>query len=96
MPWTLSPKSLDHLIFIEADKKNYTNYYNLVIDRLSKGGLILADNVLWSGKVLNSPDQKIDKDTQAIMDFNEMVQADPRVENVLFPIRDGIMMARKL
>jgi len=84
------------MVFIDADKKNYTNYYNLVIDKVSPGGLILADNVLWSGKVLKDPSEKIDKDTKAIMEFNEMVQADPRVENVLFPIRDGIMMARKL
>ncbi|GAB3648756.1 O-methyltransferase [Echinicola sediminis] len=84
------------MVFIDADKKNYTNYYNMVIDKVSKGGLILADNVLWSGKVLKDPSEKIDKDTKAIMEFNEMIQADPRVENVLFPIRDGIMMARKL
>lgn len=84
------------MVFIDADKKNYINYYNLVIDKVSKGGLIMADNVLWSGKVLKDPSEKIDKDTRVIMDFNDMVQADPRVENVLFPIRDGIMMARKL
>ncbi|WP_215226068.1 O-methyltransferase [Echinicola shivajiensis] len=84
------------MVFIDADKKNYINYYNLVIDKVSKGGLIMADNVLWSGKVLKDPAEKIDKDTRVIMDFNDMIQADPRVENVLFPIRDGIMMARKL
>ncbi|WP_186758468.1 O-methyltransferase [Echinicola salinicaeni] len=84
------------MVFIDADKKNYINYYNLVIDKVNKGGLIMADNVLWSGKVLKAPSEKIDKDTRVIMDFNDLVQADPRVENVLFPIRDGIMMARKL
>jgi len=84
------------MVFIDADKINYIRYYDLVIDRVNQGGIILADNVLWSGKVLAEAGSKIDKDTKAIMDFNTMVQEDPRVENVLFPIRDGIMMARKL
>ncbi|MBD8491148.1 O-methyltransferase [Echinicola sp. CAU 1574] len=84
------------MVFIDADKKNYSNYYDLVIDKVNSGGLIMADNVLWSGKVLKDSSEKIDKDTKAIMDFNDMVNADPRVENVLFPIRDGILMARKL
>ena len=84
------------LVFIDADKENYINYYNLIVDRMNQGGVILADNVLWSGKVLDSGEEKASKDTRAIMDFNQMVQWDPRVENVLFPIRDGIMMARKL
>jgi predicted O-methyltransferase YrrM len=84
------------LVFIDADKINYANYYHLVIDRVNPGGIILADNVLWSGKVLVQEGEKIHKDTQAILDFNQMIQEDPRVENVLFPIRDGIMMARKL
>jgi len=84
------------MVFIDADKINYGKYYDLVIDRVKKGGIILADNVLWSGKVLVERGAKIDKDTKAIIDFNQMVQEDPRVENVLLPIRDGIMMARKL
>jgi predicted O-methyltransferase YrrM len=84
------------LVFIDADKINYTNYYDLVIDKVPSGGIILADNVLWSGKILISPGQKIDKDTQAILDFNAKVQTDSRVENVLLPIRDGVMMARKI
>lgn len=84
------------LVFIDADKINYANYYDLVIDKLSTGGIILADNVLWSGKVLPEGRKKLDKDTAAILDFNKMVQDDPRVENSLLPIRDGIMMARKL
>lgn len=84
------------MVFIDADKQNYTHYYNLVVDRINPGGIILADNVLWSGKVLIQEGEKIHKDTQAILDFNRMVQEDPRVENVLFPIRDGIMIARKL
>lgn len=84
------------MVFIDADKTNYANYYRMLIDRVNQGGIILADNVLWSGKVLAKEGEKIQKDTQAIIDFNRMVQEDPRVENVLFPIRDGIMMARKL
>ncbi len=84
------------MVFIDADKQNYSNYYNLVIERVNLGGIILADNVLWSGKVVVKEGEKIQKDTQAILDFNRMVQEDSRVENVLFPIRDGIMMARKI
>lgn len=84
------------LVFIDADKSNYINYYKLIIDKMNPGGIILADNVLWSGKILVEKGQKIDKDTQAILDFNILVQNDPRVENVLLPIRDGVMMARKI
>ncbi|MDN3669939.1 O-methyltransferase [Echinicola jeungdonensis] len=84
------------MVFIDADKKNYSKYYDMVIDRVPAGGMILADNVLWSGKVLKKEGEKIDKDTKAIKVFNEMVNKDPRVENVIFPIRDGIMLARKL
>lgn len=84
------------LVFIDADKINYINYYEMIVEKVNSGGIILADNVLWSGKVLLQKEEKISKDTQAIVDFNLMVQKDPRVENVLFPIRDGIMMARKL
>jgi caffeoyl-CoA O-methyltransferase len=82
------------MIFIDADKKNYFNYYNLVFDKVRPGGFIIADNVLWSGKVVQK-EKKIDKDTQAILDFNRWVHEDDRVENVLFPIRDGLMVVRK-
>ena len=81
------------LVFIDADKENYANYFDLVIDKVVPGGFILADNVLWSGKVL---DERPDKDTRAIQDFNKKVQDDPRVENVLLPILDGIMAMRRL
>jgi len=81
------------LVFIDADKSNYINYFDLVIDKVRPGGFILADNVLWSGKVLN---QNPDNDTKSIIAFNQKIQHDPRVENVLLPIRDGIMMIRKL
>jgi predicted O-methyltransferase YrrM len=84
------------MVFIDADKSNYHRYFDLVIDKVSTGGIILADNVLWSGKILVEEGQKIDKDTQAILDFNAKIAADPRVENVLLPIRDGVMMARKI
>lgn len=80
------------LVFIDADKENYSNYFDLVIDKVVPGGFILADNVLWSGKVL---DTIPDKDTRAILAFNDKVHNDPRVENVLLPVRDGIMMMRK-
>lgn len=81
------------LVFIDADKENYSRYYDLVIDKVSAGGYILADNVLWSGKVL---DEKPDKDTRAIVNFNKKINEDSRVENVLLPIRDGIMLLRKI
>lgn len=84
------------LVFIDADKLNNSTYFDLIIDKVRPGGIILADNVLWSGKVLVAEGQKIDKDTKAILDFNDKIQNDPRVENVLLPIRDGIMMARKI
>lgn len=81
------------LVFIDADKENYSNYYDMLIDKLNLNGFMLADNVLWSGKVL---DDKGDKDTEALKAFNKKITGDPRVENVLLPIRDGIMMIRKL
>jgi len=83
-------------VFIDADKFFYSEYFDLVIDKVPSGGLILADNVLWSGKILVEKGQKIDKDTKALLDFNLKVQNDPRVENILLPIRDGVLMARKL
>jgi predicted O-methyltransferase YrrM len=81
------------LVFIDADKENYGTYYDLVIDKVASGGFILADNVLWSGKVIQP---KPDKDTRAVLAFNEMVHNDPRVENVLLPVRDGITLIRKV
>lgn len=85
------------LVFIDADKMNYTKYYNLVFDKVRKGGYILSDNVLWSGKVANVEEgKKIDKDTRNLLDFNKMCHDDPRTENILLPLRDGIMISRKL
>ena len=86
------PHSFD-LVFIDADKINYSKYYDLVFDKVKPGGFILADNVLWSGKIL-APNP--DKDTRAILEFNKKVAKDGRVENVLLPIRDGIMVVRKV
>jgi len=87
-------KSYD-IVFIDADKSNYSNYYDQVFDKLNTGGYIIADNVLWSGKVVK-PVEENDIDTKAILAFNEKVQNDSRIENVLFPIRDGLMIMRKL
>jgi predicted O-methyltransferase YrrM len=82
------------LAFIDADKVNYLNYYNLLIDKLNSGGCILADNVLWSGKVVQEIDPD-DTDTIALKKFNTFVQEDERVENILLPVRDGLMLIRK-
>lgn len=82
-------------VFIDADKANYLNYFQKVLPKVRKGGLILADNVLWSGKVVGWHKKHDDKDTLAIKEFNDVVHQDDRVENVLLPIRDGLMMLRK-
>ena len=82
------------MVFIDADKSNYANYYQLVFNQVRPGGFIIADNVLWSGKVTEEPSPQ-DIDTKALVEFNEMIQNDERVENVLLPIRDGLMVCRK-
>ena len=82
------------LIFLDADKENYVNYFNLIINKLNKGGIILADNVLWSGKVIDLTDN--DLTTRILREFNELVNEDSRVETILLPIRDGISLIRKL
>jgi len=87
-------KTLAHpldLVFIDADKVNYSNYYEACLPLLKFGGLIVADNVLWSGKVLHPKDAE----DHAIVAFNHLVQCDPRVENVCLTVRDGMMLARK-
>ncbi len=84
------------LVFIDADKINNAAYYDMVIDRMAPGGYIIADNVLWSGKVLEKYRKKLDEDTAALLAFNKKVQDDARVENILLPIRDGLMVARKI
>jgi len=82
------------LVFIDADKENYGLYYDLVFDKVRPGGFILSDNVLWSGKVVE-PVKPADKDTQAVIAFNQKIHQDPRVENLLLPVRDGVLIARK-
>ena len=81
------------LVFIDADKKNYSNYFDAVISKVRKGGFILADNVLWSGKVLEK-ESEMDSDTKAIVSFNKKVNEDERVKNLMLPIRDGVMVMR--
>ena len=82
------------IVFIDADKHNYINYYHLVFSMVKVGGYIIADNVLWSGKVIDSSQH--DKDTLILREYNQLVHQDDRVEEVLFPIRDGLMIARKI
>lgn len=83
------------LVFIDADKSNYLNYYKMILPKVRIGGLIIADNVLWSGKVLDL-EQNQDLDTVVIHEFNQTVQQDERVQNVLLPVRDGLMVLRKV
>jgi predicted O-methyltransferase YrrM len=83
------------LVFIDADKDNYSTYFDLIIDTLPKGAFVLVDNVLWSGHVIK-PEAEMDESTKAIHEFNKKVHEDNRVENVLFPIRDGLMILRKI
>lgn len=87
-------KSFD-LVFIDADKGNYIKYYQLLISQLKSGSIIIADNVLWSGKVLENYDD-LDPETKTLVDLSKFIHNDPRVENILLPIRDGLMVARVL
>ncbi len=82
------------LVFIDADKENYLNYYKLVFDKLNSGAYILADNALWDGKVIDAP-RNFDKETKGIVEFNTFVHKDKRVDNMILPLRDGIMLIRK-
>jgi caffeoyl-CoA O-methyltransferase len=88
-------KDIYDLVFIDADKINYSNYYDLIIDKVRQGGYIVADNVLWSGKI-TATEAKKDKNIRALVEFNTKVHQDERVENVLLPVRDGLMILRKL
>ena len=83
------------LVFIDADKREYCDYYNLVFDKIPVGGFLLADNILWSGKVVDS-DSVDEAQTCGIIEFNDLVQNDPRVKNVILPVRDGIMLVQKV
>ena len=83
------------LVFIDADKREYCDYYQLVFDQIPVGGFILADNILWDGKVVD-PAAADEEQTRGILDFNDLVQNDPRVQNVILPVRDGIMLIQKI
>ncbi|MEL0644633.1 O-methyltransferase [Olleya sp. Ti.3.14] len=83
------------LVFIDADKPNYINYFHLIIDKLNPGGIILSDNVLWHGKVIEPVDPK-DVSTNIVLEFNTLLKKDPRIETVLLPIRDGLTISRKI
>ncbi|BDB53857.1 O-methyltransferase [Flavobacterium ammoniigenes] len=83
------------LVFIDADKENYINYFEMIVPKINKGGIILSDNVLWSGKVLE-PLQKNDLSTKILLEYNQLLKNDPRVETVLLPIRDGLTVSRVL
>ena len=83
------------LIFIDADKDNYPNYFNIIIDQLKTGGILLSDNVLWSGKVIE-PIKEDDISTKALLKYNRLLKDDPRVETIMLPIRDGLTISRKI
>jgi len=81
------------LVFIDADKSNYSNYFHLIIEKMNKGGIILSDNVLWSGKIVEKLNPK-DIDTKALLEYNKLLNTDDRIETVLLPIRDGLTISR--
>ena len=83
------------LVFIDADKENYLNYYELIVPKMNPGGIILSDNVLWSGKVLE-PLHPNDLSTKILLEYNDLLRNDSRVETVLLPIRDGLTVSRVL
>ncbi|WP_299228631.1 O-methyltransferase [uncultured Psychroserpens sp.] len=82
------------LVFIDADKTNYVNYFHLIIDKVSPGGIIISDNVLWHGKVVEPLKEK-DESTKAVLEFNTLLKEDHRIETVVLPIRDGLTISRK-
>jgi len=83
------------LVFVDADKENYLNYYELILPKMNKGGIILSDNVLWSGKVVE-PLKEGDLSTKILLEYNKKLKEDKRVETVLLPIRDGLTVSRVL
>jgi predicted O-methyltransferase YrrM len=82
------------LVFLDADKENYINYFELVIDKINSGGILISDNVLWSGKVIDN--KKNDLTTKKLIEFNNLVNNDKRIETVIFPVRDGLSISRKI
>jgi len=81
------------LVFIDADKSNYNTYFKMIIGKMNSGGVILSDNVLWSGKVVEKIELN-DKDTKALVEYNELLNSDDRIETILLPIRDGLSISR--
>ena len=84
------------LVFIDADKSNYSHYFDLILPKLNKGGVIIADNVLWGGKVLHNDIPEKNSETMGLKNFNDKVKADKAIETLLLPIRDGLMICRKI
>tara|TARA_B110000444_G_scaffold54274_1_gene50340 strand:- start:126 stop:767 length:642 start_codon:yes stop_codon:yes gene_type:complete len=82
------------LVFLDADKENYINYFELVIDKINSGGVLISDNVLWSGKVIEN--KKNDLTTEKLVEFNNLINNDKRIETVIFPVRDGLSISRKI
>ena len=82
------------LVFLDADKENYINYFELVIDKINSGGVLISDNVLWSGKVIEN--KKNDLTTGKLVEFNNLINNDKRIETVIFPVRDGLSLSRKI
>ena len=82
------------LIFIDADKSNYVNYFNLLVDKIKRGGVLISDNVLWSGKVIE-PLENSDLSTKVLLEYNKLLKEDPRFETILLPIRDGLTLSIK-
>lgn len=87
-------KSNFDLVFIDADKQNYANYFDLIVPKMNKNGVLISDNVLWYGKVLK-PTKKGDKNTDLLKQYNEKLKTDQRIDNILLPIRDGLLVSRK-
>jgi predicted O-methyltransferase YrrM len=83
------------LVFIDADKPNYVNYFNMIIDKMNPGGIILSDNVLWSGKIIKKLSEN-DSSTRVLLEYNKLLNKDPRIETVLLAIRDGLTVSRVL
>lgn len=83
------------LVFIDADKENYSNYFNAIIEKLNTGGVLISDNVLWSGKIFE-PVKEDDMDTKELIKYNKLLKDDPRVETIILPIRDGLTISRKV
>ena len=84
------------LVFIDADKENYSNYFHCIIEKLNPGGIILSDNVLWSGKVLDTTFKKDDTSTPNLIKYNTLLKEDSRIETVMLPVRDGLTISRKI